>query len=103
MLFSLAFRSARATDELQTTYIFISACQEPIALAFVDECACDVVHRRQIGEGVEPAVVRDVFRGPNDPAPGGACERPADADPLHAQILELTLSEARPAGEHVDR
>ena len=45
----------------------------------------------------------DVLRRADEPAPGGAGERAPDADPFDAEILELTLGEARPAGEHIDR
>ena len=79
-------------------------CKQPRADGFSPspERPCDVAHRRQVGEGVEPPMLGNVLRRPDEPAPGGAGERAADADPLDAEILELTLGEARPAGKHID-
>jgi hypothetical protein len=57
-------------------------------LAFQHERLGDLAHRRQVGEGVEPAMLGDVLRGPHEAAPGGASKRAPDADPLDAEILE---------------
>ena len=61
---------------------------EPRSLALA-ESRCDRVHRRQIGEGVEAAVLGDVRRRPHEPAPGGAGERAAGRNALDAEVLEL--------------
>ena len=70
---------------------------------YLHEGLGNIAHCRELREGVEPAVVGDVLRRPDEPAPGGAGKRSADADPFDAEILELPLREPWRSRKHIDR